>query len=69
MNLNQHAAGTAQPGLAVQNIKTLPIPVPSFSEQQKIVAQIEIIENKIAGLEKVLAAIPAQKEEVLKKYL
>jgi outer membrane murein-binding lipoprotein Lpp len=36
---------------------------------QKIVSEIEEIEAKIAQLEKVIAAIPSQKEAILKKYL
>jgi restriction endonuclease S subunit len=69
MNLNQYATGTAQPGLSVENLKSVPIDVPIYSEQQKIVDQIEAIEIKIAKLEKEVAAIPQQKEFVLKKYL
>ncbi|MGB0885483.1 MAG: restriction endonuclease subunit S, partial [Chitinophagales bacterium] len=45
------------------------IPVPPINEQQKIVSEIEKIETKIALLEKEIAAIPNQKEAVLKKYL
>jgi hypothetical protein len=40
-----------------------------FFEQQKIVAQIEAIENQIALLEMELENIPKQKEAVLKQYL
>jgi restriction endonuclease S subunit len=50
-------------------IKNIKIPLPPLSEQQKIVQEIEKIEEKINELEKEIAAIPAQKEAVLKKYL
>ena len=69
MNINQYATGTAQPGLSVMNLKPIEIAVPSFSEQQKIVSEIEKIEAKINVLETEIAKIPKQKETVLKKYL
>lgn len=50
----------------LSNIK---IPLPSLSEQQKIVAEIEKIEKQINQLEKQIAEIPTQKELILKKYL
>lgn len=69
MNLNKYATGTAQPGLSVINLKPIEIILPPLSEQQKIVAEIEKIEEKIKTLEIKLAEIPQQKEQVLKKYL
>jgi len=50
-------------------LKTYKIPLPSLPEQQKIVAQIEEIEIKIAALEKEIAEIPKLKSDILKKYL
>lgn len=69
MNLNQYATGTAQPGLSVMNLIGIEVNVPTISEQQRIVSEIEKIEEQIAILEKELAKIPAQKEQILKKYL
>lgn len=69
MNLNQYATGTAQPGLSVMNLKPIELEVPPLSEQQKIVSQIEEIEEKINVLEKEISEIPRQKEAILKKYL
>ena len=40
-----------------------------ISEQQKIVTQIEEIENKIAILEKEITEISKAKKDILKKYL
>lgn len=64
---NTKAVGV--PKLALKRIETLRIPLPTLSKQQKIVTQIEKIEEKITALENELAAIPAKKEAVLKKYL
>jgi restriction endonuclease S subunit len=50
----------------LSNIK---IPLPPLSEQQKIVSEIEKIEEKIKVLETEISEIPKQKEAVLKKYL
>jgi type I restriction enzyme S subunit len=41
MNLNQYSVSAAQPGLSIDNIKILQIPVPPISEQTTIVAHIE----------------------------
>ncbi len=51
---------------AIKNIK---IPLPTISEQKKIVTEIEKIETKIKELEKQIADIPKQKEKILKKHL
>lgn len=69
MNLNQYATGTAQPGLSVENLKTIAINVPPITEQQKIVSQIQTIEQQITALQTVINNIPTQKEAVLNKYL
>ncbi len=69
MNLNQFATGTAQPGLSVINLTPIQISIPSLSEQQKIASEIEKIGTEIVILEKKLAEIPKQKEDILRKYL
>ncbi|MFW1748589.1 restriction endonuclease subunit S [Acinetobacter guillouiae] len=50
-------------------LKTYRIPLPPLPEQQKIVSEIEEIEEKIDLLEQEIANIPKQKEAILKKYL
>lgn len=64
---NTRAVGV--PKLALKRIGTLKIPLPPPSEQQKIVTEIEKIEEKIKILETEIALIPKEKEAVLKKYL
>ena len=59
----------ARANLSLQNISDLKIPLPPLSEQQKIVSEIEKIEEKIKALKTEIAEIPKQKEAVLKKYL
>lgn len=59
----------ARANLSLENISDIKFPLPSISVQQKIVSEIEVIENEIAALEKEVCAVPAQKEAILKKYL
>ncbi|WP_320710209.1 restriction endonuclease subunit S [Enterobacter sp. 302C9] len=41
MNLNQYSVSAAQPGLAVENISDLKIPIPPYPEQKKLAKYIE----------------------------
>ena len=68
-DISKFITGQAQPKLNQQNLNNIKIPVPPLSEQQKIVSEIEKIENQIIELEKEIKAIPEQKEMILKKYL
>jgi len=54
MNLNQYSIAAAQPGLSVERVQRLPIPYPSFDEQQAIVRHIE---NNTANIERGLACV------------
>ncbi len=47
MNLNQYSVSAAQPGLAVENISRLKIPLPPLEEQAAIV---EFLEEKLATI-------------------
>ncbi len=55
--------------LSLTTIQNITIPLPSIEEQQKIVTQIELIENAISDLQTELDKIPYQKQYILKKYL
>ena len=41
LNLNQYATATAQPGLSVEKLKVVPVPVPPVDEQERIVAKLD----------------------------
>ena len=45
------------------------IPVPSLSEQKKLVAKLEKIENQIAQNQEIIAKASTRKQAVMKKYL
>jgi len=55
--------------LSQTTIKNIKIPLPSISEQNKIIKQIEKLETEINTLEDKINEIPKLKEKVLKKYL
>lgn len=64
MNLNQYSLAAAQPGLAVERIKLLPIPIIPLSEQQTIANYLDQKCNEIDEL----ISIKQQKIEKLKDY-
>lgn len=57
INLNQYATGVAQPGLSVNVINKITIPVPPLSLQQQFAAKIEAIEAQKATIEKSIAEL------------
>lgn len=57
MNLNQYSNAAAQPGLAVDRIKFLQLPVPPLKEQTQISAYIE---TKLGELKKVVGVLVTQ---------
>ena len=64
MNLNQYSLAAAQPGLAVERIKLLPIPIIPLSEQQAIA---DYLDQKCSEIDE-LISIKQQKIEKLKEY-
>ena len=69
MNLNQYSTGTAQPGLSVNKIIEVSCNVPPLAEQQKIVAQISELEEKITTAKRIIAECPEKKQAILDKWL
>jgi len=57
MNLNQYSNAAAQPGLAVEKIKFLRLPVPSYEERQRIAL---FIKDKIIKNEKLTSNLQNQ---------
>ena len=55
--------------LSLETIKNIKIPLPTISEQQKIVTEIEKIEKQIKLSELNLQEFSKQKNKVLKNYL
>lgn len=53
----------------MSTIKNIEIALPSFDEQNKLVANIEKKENEIEKLKFALSTVDFEKEEVLKRYL
>jgi type I restriction enzyme M protein len=60
---------TTREAITKAQLEDFKIPLPSLADQQKIVDEIEIIENKINKLEREIAVIPEKIEAVLKSYL
>jgi len=64
MNLNQYSVSAAQPGLAVENIQNLHIPVPDFVEQKEIA---EFLAKEIGRIKDAIAT-EENKITLLKEY-
>ncbi len=64
MNLNQYSLASAQPGLAVERIKQLQMPLPPLHEQQAIADHLD---RKCEEIDQ-LIAIKREKIEQLKEY-
>ena len=64
LNLNQYATATAQPGLAVSNIVEVPIPLPPFAEQKRIVEKIEELLPKVEEYGKAQESLDKLNEEL-----
>ena len=58
-----------QANINATTMKNLRVPVPPLPEQKKFVSRIEALEAEIATARATLAAAPALKETILKKYL
>ncbi len=64
MNLNQYSLASAQPGLAIERIKQLSIPVPPVKEQQAIA---DYLDTKCSEID-ALITLKQSKIEALKEY-
>ena len=64
MNLNQYSESAAQPGLSVERIKQLVIPVPPIFEQQEIA---DYLDNKTSKIDAAIQELNTQIED-LRQY-
>jgi type I restriction enzyme M protein len=65
----QATKGMKMPRGDKQHILNYKIPLPSLSEQRKIVSKIEKIETEIVEMQKIINEMPTMKNEIVKKYL
>ncbi len=69
MNLNQYSLAAAQPGLAVERIKLLPIPIIPLPEQQSIAAYLDQKSGEIDELitlqEEMITKLQSYKQSVI----
>lgn len=61
--------GSVIPRIYNEKLRSVSIPVPSLSEQQRIVSKIEKYEQKIVDAKAVMASCADRKKEILRKYL
>jgi type I restriction enzyme S subunit len=69
MNLNQYSQSAAQPGISVENIRVLHMPLPPIEEQKQIITHIKTetatIDTAIAKAEKEIELIREYKEAMI----
>lgn len=69
MNLNQYSNAAAQPGLAVEKIKFLRLPVPSYEEQNRIASFIrgKIVKNEelVSNLQKQISTLEQYRKSLI----
>lgn len=68
-NLRSISHGSAQPNLTAADIFNFKIILPPLAEQQKIVAQITALEEKITAAKRTMTECPEKKQAVLDKWL
>lgn len=65
MNLNQYATKSAQPGLSVDRISRVLLPLPSVAEQEKTAEILDSFDSMISNLS---VGLPAELSERRKQY-
>jgi len=61
--------GQQLPRTSWADMKEIKIPVPSFSDQEKLMAELEILEQSIRAARQVIDNAGNQKQVIMKKYL
>jgi type I restriction enzyme S subunit len=67
--LVKRAYGAGKPGLNLDNIRSLPIPLPPLAEQQRIVAKVDELTRLCAQLEAHLATAQTETSRLLDAVL
>ena len=67
--LNDIAPQMAQKNINIEILSKVKIPVPPIAEQEKLVAEIELLEKRIAESQKIISEAASLKQGVMKKYL
>ena len=69
MNLNQYSTAAAQPGISVEQIKNLFIPLPPLAEQQAIAAYLDRecaqIDTLVAAQHRLIALLKEQRQALI----
>lgn len=68
MDLNQYKTAGAQPGLSISRLEKIKIPIPSLSEQQRIVSILDKFETLVNDLSQGLPAEIAVVQEQYEYY-
>ncbi len=66
LNLNQYAIGVAQPGLSVESLKAILLPLPPLNIQQEIVAACELVDGAVRQAHYNIAALNDEVRTVVK---
>lgn len=69
ISISQYVTWQTQPKLNQENLNSIIIPLPPLAEQERIVGEIEKIEDQMAQLQSSLDQIPWHKLAILTKYL
>ncbi len=69
LKLDTMIRGSGVPGINRNDIYQLIIPVPSLADQEKLVAEIENLEQSIHAARQVIHDAPHQKQAIMTKYL
>ncbi len=64
-----NVGGTKMPRGKKEHIETYTIPIPPIAEQERIVKEIEALEQKIAEAKTVMDGCAGRKQEILQRYL
>ena len=62
--LESNSAGSTQKGIYLKTLRSMPLPIPPFGEQKRIVAKIESTQSKIKTIEESVTIA----EELIEKY-